>query len=224
MELFRLKYMGIQTVKHLARLVVLASGGGRTLENLHTRILNGQLDAEITLVVVARGDLGAAERARRLQLPLLVIGPRNYPDRERRNDLLIGAIFEARPDWVILAGWLQLLPIPPELEGRVLNIHPALLPAYGGKGFWGHHVHQAVIADAVPVTGCTVHFATSEYDQGPVVLQTAVEVSKEDTAESVAAKVFAAEVEAYPEALQLLIDGSLVWQQNQVYWGGSEPL
>ncbi len=211
-------------MRHPARLVVLASGGGRTLENLQTRILNGQLAAEITLVVVSRSDLGAAQRARRLQLPMLVIGPRNYPDGARRNDLLIGAILEARPDWVILAGWLQLLPIPPELEGRVLNIHPALLPAYGGKGFWGHHVHQAVIADAVPVTGCTVHFATSEYDQGPVVLQTAVQVCAGDTAESVAAKVFAAEVEAYPEALQLLMAGSLVWQQNQVYWGSSEPL
>jgi phosphoribosylglycinamide formyltransferase-1 len=208
----------------VARLVVLASGGGRTLENLQNRILSGLLDAEIALVVVSRGDLGAAERARRLQLPVLVIGPKNYPDLERRNDLLIGAIFEARADWVVLAGWLQLLPIPPELEGKVLNIHPALLPAYGGKGFWGHHVHSAVVKDGVPVSGCTVHFATSEYDRGPVVLQTAVALEEGDTEDSVAAKVFAAETNAYPEALELLIDGRLVWHQNQVYWGGSEPL
>lgn len=207
-----------------ARLVVLASGGGRTLENLHNRILDGMLDAEIVLVIVSRGDLGATQRARRLQLPVLVIGAKNYPDAERRSDLLIGAVLEARPDWVVLAGWLQLLPIPPELEGKVLNIHPALLPAYGGKGFWGHHVHEAVVKDRVPVSGCTVHFATSEYDQGPVVLQTAVLLEDGDTPDQVAAKVFAAETKAYPEALELLIDGRLFWYENQVYWGGSEPL
>jgi phosphoribosylglycinamide formyltransferase-1 len=208
----------------IARLVVLASGGGRTLENLQNRILQGKLHAEIVLVVVSRSDLGAAERARRLQLPMLVIGAKNYPNPERRNDLLIGAILEARPDWVVLAGWLQLLPIPAELEGKVLNIHPALLPAYGGKGFWGHHVHEAVVRDGVPLSGCTVHFATSEYDRGPVVLQTAVAVHPSDTADSIASKVFAAETEAYPEALELLIDGRLVWHQNEIYWGGSEPL
>jgi len=207
-----------------ARLVILASGGGRTLENIHERISSGQLDAEICLVIVSNGDLGAAERARRLGLPVLVIGPKNYPDRERRNDLLIGAILEARPDWVVLAGWLQLLPIPPQLEGKVLNIHPALLPAYGGKGMWGHHVHEAVVADGVPISGCTVHFATSEYDLGPVVLQTAVQLCADDHPDAVAAKVFAAEVNGYPEALELLIDGRLVWHDNQVYWGGSEPL
>ena len=211
-------------MSHTARLVILASGGGRTLENLHQRISAGKLRAEIVLVIVSRGDLGAAERARRLQLPLLVIGTKNYPERQRRNDLLIGAILEARPDWVIMAGWLQLLPIPPELEGRVLNIHPALLPAYGGKGFWGHHVHEAVLADGVPLSGCTVHFATSEYDQGPIILQTSVAVHAGDTADSLAARVFAAESEAYPEAIQLLIEERLVWQQNQLYWGGSAPL
>ena len=207
-----------------ARLVVLASGGGRTLENLQARILAGQLDAQICLVIVSRGDIGAADRARRLHLPLLVVGPRNYPDREKRNDLLIGAILEARPDWVLMAGWLQLLPIPPQLEGMVLNIHPALLPAYGGKGFWGHHVHEAVLKDGVPVSGCSVHFASSEYDQGPVILQTAVTLDGDESADSIAAKVFAAEVEAYPEALELLIDGRLTWHQNQIYWGDSVPL
>ncbi|MDP7063324.1 MAG: phosphoribosylglycinamide formyltransferase [Planctomycetota bacterium] len=211
-------------MKSCARLVVLASGGGRTLENLHQRILGGHLDAEISLVIVSRGDLGAAERARRLQLPMLVIGPKNYPNTERRNDLLIGAILEARPDWVILAGWLQLLPIPPQLEGRVLNIHPALLPAYGGKGFWGHHVHEAVVKDGALLSGCTVHFATSEYDQGPAVLQTAVALEGKESADEVAAKVFAAETEAFPEALELLIDGRLTWHKNQVYWGNSAPV
>jgi phosphoribosylglycinamide formyltransferase-1 len=194
------------------------------LENLQQRILAGSLDARICLVIVSRGDLGAAERARRLQLPLLVIGPGSYPERERREHMLVGAILEARPDWVVMAGWLQLLPIPAQLEGKVLNIHPALLPAYGGKGFWGHHVHEAVAADGVPLSGCTVHFASSEYDQGPVVLQNAVEVAADDTPDTIAAKVFAAEIEAYPEALELLIDGRLRWHDNRISWGDPEAL
>ena len=201
-----------------ARLVVLASGGGRTLENLQQRILGGQLDAVIALVIVSKRELGAFERAQRLQLPTLVIGRGNYPDRERREDMLVGAILEARPDWVVMAGWLQLLPIPPELEGKVLNIHPALLPAYGGKGYWGHHVHQAVVQDGVPLSGCTVHFASAEYDRGPVILQSAVPLSPQDDADSLAAKVFAAETEAYPEALRLLIEEEVVWTPSGLRW------
>ena len=199
-----------------ARLVVLASGGGRTLENLQRRIADGRLAAEIVLVVVSRGDIGAAERARRLGLVTLVLGPRSHPDREQRERLLLAAIHEARPDLVVLAGWLQLLPIPPELEGKVLNIHPALLPAYGGKGCYGHHVHDAVVRDRVPLSGCTVHFASAEYDRGPVVLQTAVPLRGDEDADAVAAKVFAAETEAYPEAIAMLLDGRAVWQDGEV--------
>lgn len=202
-----------------ARLVVLASGGGRTLENLQQRIVSGELHAEIVLVVVTRGDIGAADRARRLGLVSLVIGPRSHPDREQREHLLVAAILEARPDLVVLAGWLQLLPIPPELEGKVLNIHPALLPAYGGQGMYGHHVHEAVVHDRVPVSGCTVHFASSEYDRGPVVLQTAVPLSGDEDADAVAAKVFAAETEAYPEAIRMLLDGRADWVDGCVRFG-----
>ncbi len=199
-----------------ARLVVLASGGGRTLENLQRRIEAGELDAQIVLAIVSRGDIGAAERARRLGIATLVIGPQSQPDREKREHLLLGAILEARPDFVVLAGWLQLLPIPEELEGKVLNIHPALLPAYGGQGFYGHHVHDAVVRDRPPMSGCTVHFASAEYDRGPIVLQSAVLLDGTEDADAVASKVFAAEVEAYPEALQMLIDGRCWWDDDQV--------
>lgn len=201
-----------------ARLVVLASGGGRTLENLQQCIQRGELHAEIVVVVVSRADLQARARAQSLGLATIVIGPQSHPDRELREKLLLATIHEARPDLVILAGWLQLLPIPADLEGRVLNIHPALLPAYGGKGFYGHHVHEAVIQDGARVSGCTVHFATSAYDQGPVLLQTAVPVLAEDSADDLAARVFAAECQSYPQAIRHLLAEDAWWEDGAVYW------
>jgi len=204
-----------------ARLVVLASGGGRTLENLQLCIQRRELAAEIVVVIVSRADLQARERAQNLGLSTMVIGPQSHPDRALREKLLLATIHEARPDFVILAGWLQLLPIPPELEGKVLNIHPALLPAYGGKGFYGHHVHEAVIRDGASVSGCTVHFATSAYDQGPVVLQTAVPVLANDSPEALADRVFAAECESYPQAIRHLLVEDAWWEDGQVYWRDS---
>lgn len=201
-----------------ARLVVLASGGGRTLENLQGEIAAGRLPARIELVVASRPDAGVLERARRLGLVHLVVGPRTHPDPEQRQRLLLGAILEARPDWVVLAGWLQLMPIPPELQGRVVNIHPALLPAYGGRGFYGMRVHRAVVADRPPLSGCTVHFADEAYDHGPVLLQDAVPVLPGDDPETLAARVFAAECRALPEALRFLIAGRARYEDGRVLW------
>jgi phosphoribosylglycinamide formyltransferase-1 len=200
------------------RLVVLASGGGRTLENLQQCILAGRLDARIVLVVVARADAGAAARAERLGLPCLVIGKGTQPDPERRARLLQQAVLEARPDWVVLAGWLSLFPIPSQLEGRVLNIHPALLPDHGGAGCYGRRVHEAVAAAGADHSGCTVHFADAAYDRGPVLLQTAVPLAPGDDADAIAAKVFAAECDAYPEALAHLIAGRARLEDGVVRW------
>jgi formyltetrahydrofolate-dependent phosphoribosylglycinamide formyltransferase len=191
----------------MSKLVVLASGGGRTLANIQQHILDGKLKASIALVIVSKANIGAIDRCKELQLPYLIIGPQSHPDVELRNKLILGAIFESRADLVILAGWLQLLPIPPELEFKVLNIHPALLPSYGGKGFYGHHVHQAVKDAGDLVSGCTVHFASNEYDRGSIVLQTAVQIQANDTPDDIASKVFAVELIAYPQAINLVLDG-----------------
>lgn len=201
-----------------ARLVLLASGGGRTVENFHERVADGALPAEIVLVIASRASAGVCARAHRLGLPLLVIGKESHPDPERRERLLLQAVLEARPDWVLLAGWLSLFPLPPQLEGRVLNVHPALLPAHGGRGFYGHRVHEAVAADRATFSGCTVHFADAAYDRGPVVLQTAVPLAPGDDADAIADKVFAAEREAYPEALAHLIAGRARLQDGRVVW------
>ncbi len=118
-------------------------------------------------------------------------------------------IRQADADLVCLAGFLQLLRIPPDFENRVMNIHPALIPAFSGKGFHGLHVHRAVLEAGVKITGCTVHFADNEYDHGPIILQRAVAVADDDTPESLSARVFAQECAAYPEAIRLFAEGRL---------------
>ena len=107
-------------------------------------------------------------------------------------------------------------PIPPEFAGRVMNIHPALIPAFCGKGYYGHHVHEAVLAAGVKLTGCTVHFADNEYDHGPIIVQKAVPVLDDDTPETLAARVFEMECEAYPEAIELFAAGRLVVEGRRV--------
>ena len=202
----------------LARLVVLASGGGRTLENLEDHILQNKLQAQIKLVIVSAEELGAVTRAKRLGLPYLVIGRATHPDPAERRQAITEAIDDIDPDWIVMAGWLQLLPIPPRWEGKVLNIHPALLPAYGGKGYYGHHVHEAVARDRQLVSGCTVHFATEQYDEGPILVQEAVPLPDGATPDQIAGLVFEAEMRAYPEALQALISGRASWQNGEVIW------
>lgn len=198
-----------------ASLALLVSGGGRTLENLQSEIASGRLDARIALVIASRPGIGAIERASRLSLPHLVI-----PDvpPSRRSDMVLQALSELQADWVLMAGWLSLLPIPEWLEGRVLNIHPALLPAFGGKGFYGDRVHRAVHESGCRVSGCTVHFADAVYDRGPILVQEAVPLEPGDTPDTIAARVFEAEKRAYPAALRLLLSGRATWDDGRVLW------
>ena len=181
------------------RLAVLISGGGTTLQNLIDRIADGRLAARIVGVVSSRADAYGVGRAKRAGLPVIVV-ERGQPDR------VWEAVRGFAPDLVCLAGWLNLLPIPDDFHRKVLNIHPALLPAFGGKGMYGHRVHEAAIAAGVKVSGCTVHFADDTYDTGPILVQKRVPVLDGDSPDSLAARVFAAECEAYPEAIQMLAE------------------
>jgi phosphoribosylglycinamide formyltransferase-1 len=126
------------------------------------------------------------------------------------------AVRRFRPDLVCLAGWLHLIAIPPEFRHKVLNIHPSLLPAFGGKGMYGHHVHQAVLAYGSKVSGCTVHFADDTYDTGPILIQRSVPVKEGDDPDTLAARVFQAESEAYPEAIRLIAEGRVTIQGRRV--------
>lgn len=187
-----------------ARLAVLASGGGRSLENLHALCARGELAAELALVISDRPAIGALERSARLGIESLVL---SYAD-------LGGAGFSARVfaeldarrvTLCVLAGFLRLLRVPPHWSGRVLNIHPALLPAFGGQGFYGERVHAAVLAAGVKETGCTVHFVDDQYDHGQPILQRRVPVLPGDDVHTLAARVFEEEKHALPEAIRRVL-------------------
>jgi len=182
-----------------ARLAVLLSGGGRTLVNLAAAIERGELPAEIGLVVASRACPGV-ERAHELGIETRVIAGEIDPGLFKR------LLDEHRIDWVVLAGYLRLAPVPGRWAGRVVNIHPALLPDFGGPEMYGDRVHRAVLDSGARETGCTVHLCDAGYDTGPIVLQRRCPVLEGDTPETLAERVFALETRAYPEALRRLIE------------------
>jgi formyltetrahydrofolate-dependent phosphoribosylglycinamide formyltransferase len=199
------------------RLAVLLSGGGTTLQNLLDRSADGRLPAKVVLVVASRPDAFGLFRAEQAGVPTLVVPRKGCASAEEFSQRIFDACRQAQVELVCLAGFLQLLPIPADYEGRVLNIHPALIPAFCGKGFYGHHVHEAALAAGVKVSGCTVHFADNQYDHGPIVLQRTVPVLEQDTPDTLAARVFEQECEAYPEAIRLFAEGRLSIEGRRVH-------
>jgi phosphoribosylglycinamide formyltransferase-1 len=190
------------------RLAVLISGSGRTLANLLERSATGSLAATIDLVLANRDLIGGLEIAAAAGVPTVVMPRAGQPLADWSN-----AVFDrcraAGVDLVVMAGFLQLLEIPPDFTGRVINIHPSLLPAFGGKGFYGEHVHRAVLERGCTVSGCTVHFVDNEYDHGRIILQQAVPVLPEDDHERLAVRVFKAECDTLPAAINQLAAGEL---------------
>ena len=181
----------------MQKMAVLLSGSGRTLDNFHERIKDGTLQARVEVVIANVADALGLKKAERYGYPAL-----HAVGSAATNEI----IARYAVDLVVLAGYLKLYVPPTSLKRRVLNIHPSLIPAFCGAGFYGHHVHEAVKASGCKVSGCTVHFANEVYDEGPIVVQKCVQLEDEDTADDIAAKVFAAECEAYPEAINL-VDG-----------------
>jgi phosphoribosylglycinamide formyltransferase 1 len=206
------------------RLAVLLSGGGTTLQNLLDRSAAGQLPAQVAVVISNRPDAFGLERAVRAGIPAFAVERRDCASREEFSRRIFDLCRQARADLVCLAGFLQLLVIPDDYLGRVLNIHPALIPAFCGKGFYGHHVHEAVLAYGAKVSGCTVHFADNVYDHGPIVLQRVVPVLDDDTPETLAARVFEQECAAYPEAIRLFAEGRLRVEGRRVRVLAPSPL
>jgi formyltetrahydrofolate-dependent phosphoribosylglycinamide formyltransferase len=191
------------------RLAVLLSGGGTTLQNLIDRIVDLRLDARIVCVLSNRPRAHGLERARRAEIPTAVVERRGCASRQEFSERLFAHARSAGADLVCLGGFLQLITIPDDFRLRVLNIHPSLIPAFCGQGFYGHRVHEAALEAGVKVSGCTVHFADNEYDQGPIVMQRAVPVKDDDTPDILAERIFAEECEAYPEAIRLFAEGRL---------------
>ncbi len=195
-------------------LAVLVSGGGTTLANLISRIADGSLHARIRVVVASRAGLGAEVHAARAGIPYHVVRQRDHADVVSFSETIFKLCDGA--DLVCCAGWLVLLKIPERWGGRVMNIHPALLPSFGGRGMYGLHVHRAVIEHGCRVSGCTVHYVDDAYDNGPIILQQTCPVFDSDTPESLAARVFAVECRAYPEAIRLHQSGRLTVHARRV--------
>jgi len=198
------------------RLGILLSGSGRTMVNIAEYIQRGELEAEIAVVISSRGKVAGVEKACKLGIEPHIVRKKDYPDLAEFSGKITKILEEARVDLVLQCGWLCLWKIPDHLENRVMNIHPALLPSFGGQGMWGHHVHEAVLARGCKISGCTVHFVTNEYDAGPIIVQRCCEVKEDDDGEQLAGRVFEQECRAYPEAIRLFAQNRLKVQQGRV--------
>jgi formyltetrahydrofolate-dependent phosphoribosylglycinamide formyltransferase len=198
------------------RIAVLLSGAGTSLSNLCERIDAGEVPAEVALVIASKAKAGGLERARGRGIPAVAIPRREHPDVTRFNDAIHAELDRHDVGLIAMLGFLS--PFETRgFSGRVINVHPALIPAFSGKGYYGHRVHEAVLESGVKITGATVHFADDEYDHGPIILQEALAVEDDDTPDSLAARVQAVERRLVPEAIRLLAEGRLAVDGRRVH-------
>jgi phosphoribosylglycinamide formyltransferase-1 len=189
------------------RIAVLLSGNGTSLENLLEQIESGNVPGEVIVVISSRADAYGLERARRHGIPAVLVARRDYSDQDAFNDALHAALEPHAVELVALLGFLSLFQLRGRYEGRALNVHPALIPAFSGTGFYGRRVYEAVLAAGVKLTGATVHFTDDEYDHGPILLQESVPVEADDTPDTLAARVTAVERRLVPRAIRLIAEG-----------------
>jgi phosphoribosylglycinamide formyltransferase-1 len=197
-------------------IAVLISGGGTTLQNLIDRIAAGTLPVRIVQVISSRRNVAGVARAMKADLPVEIVERKSHASIESFSERIFDVCRAAGAKLVCFGGYLQLLKIPPDYRGRVLNIHPALLPAFGGKGMYGHHVHEAVLKHGEKVSGCTVHLVDDQYDHGPIVAQRTVDVRADDTPATLAVRVFELECELYPEVIRAIVEGRVSIDERQL--------
>jgi len=197
-------------------LAVLLSGSGKTLQNLIDKIGDKTLNAKIQIVISSSPDAYGLKRAKKNNIPATVVKYSDYNSAEVFSNAIIKEIEEYPIDLIILAGFMHLFKIPDKYSGKVMNIHPGLIPSFCGKGYYGHHVHEAVIESGVKVSGCTVHFVDNEYDNGPIIIQRTVPVHEGDTPDNLVQKVFKEECIAYPDAINFFAEGRLKIEGSRV--------
>jgi len=197
-------------------LAVLLSGSGKTLQNLIDKIGDKTLNAKIQIVISSSPDAYGLKRAKKNNIPATVVKYSDYNSAEIFSNAIIKEIEEYPIDLIILAGFMHLFRIPEKYSGKVMNIHPGLIPSFCGKGYYGHHVHEAAIESGVKVSGCTVHFVDNEYDNGPIIIQRTAPVHEGDTADTLAQRVFKEECLAYPDAINLFAEGRLKIEDSRV--------
>jgi len=198
---------------------IFASGRGSNFEAILEAIREGRLDAEARLLLSDKRDAGALSVAKNYGVPTAVVSKTDFTSRELFVEAMLSTLKDHGVDFIALAGYMKKVPdeVISAYRNRIVNIHPALLPAFGGKGMYGHHVHQAVLDQGCKVTGVTVHIVDEAYDHGPIVAQRCVQVEEGDTSESLAARVLKTEHKMYAEALQLFAERRVEVRGNRVF-------
>jgi phosphoribosylglycinamide formyltransferase 1 len=197
---------------------VLASGNGSNFKALLQRKAGGDLKCDFVLLIGNNSTAGAFEHARQARIPTCHLAPSQFKDEKEYAARLLDVLDKAGTDLVVLAGYMKKLPsaIIKKYAGRIVNVHPALLPCFGGKGLYGRHVHQAVLDYGAKISGVTIHYVDEEYDQGPIIMQRAVPVQDSDTAETLASRVLEAEHDTYWRALAAIAQGKVVVSGRKV--------
>jgi len=195
----------------LKRLAVFASGRGSNFQAILKQIQQGIIPATVGLCVTNNPNAGVIQIARENEIPVKICSPKDYPDSKSYNDDILSALIESEIEYIILAGYLKLIgmQIVDRFSNKIVNIHPALLPSFGGKGMYGHHVHDAVFNRGVKFSGATVHLVNNEYDAGPIVLQKVVSIEDAKSPEEIAERVLKIEHEIFPQAVKLLVEDKL---------------
>lgn len=201
----------------MKKLAFFLSGRGSTLMNMLSKMPELGMDARFELVISSRPGVGGLEIAREFGIRAEVMRRRDYPSTEKYSEAITALLDECGIDYGVFGGFMCRYLPPLKYRNRILNVHPALIPAFCGQGMYGGHVHEAVLEYGVKLSGCTVHFVDDEYDAGPVVAQQAVEVRDDDTVESLAARVQAVERELLPLCVKLLVDGRLRVEGRRVF-------
>lgn len=205
--------------KEPTKIGVLVSGSGSNLQAIINAAQKGKINAEITIVISNKAEAYALTRAQKHKIPTLYIDPKNYKDKEEFTKVVTDELKTRGVELVCLAGFMCILTpyFAQNYPLKAINIHPALLPAFGGMGMYGHRVHEAVIASGVKYSGCTVHFVDEECDTGPIILQQVVKVKDSDTAETLAKRVLKYEHRLYPIAIKHFVEGELIVKEKRVF-------
>ena len=200
----------------MKNIAIFASGSGTNFKSIYHHVQLGEIPGQIVLTISNNSDSGAIKFAKGNNMLTLIINEARYPKQVDRYELLIQTLAGNDVDLICLTGYMKLLPksIVHKYYNRVLNIHPALLPHFGGKGFYGMKVHEAVIASGTEESGVTVHFVDEKYDQGKIIVQEKVKVYRTDTAETLARRVLKVEHKLYPQVVKAFCEDRIIWKNN----------
>ena len=200
----------------MKKIAVFVSGGGSNFKAIHHQIQKREIPGEIVLVISNNPNCGAIEYANENSIPIIIINAAQYPNPHTRDEFLIETCLKAEIDLICLAGYMKMLPpaFVKQYENKILNIQPGILPEFGGKGFFGMRVHEAVINSGKRESGATVHFVDEIYDHGPIILQKKVEVLETDTAESLAARILKLEHKLFPEVVKAFCENKIIMENN----------